>query len=117
MLSRLLDRLWGPKTRRRELWDGPTYGWIHAEDGITQVELSLYRVTTGRPRGGPQPEVSWVVDWATDLANETFAPIKGADLPVTEDAVRYATWDILACVLLRHEMALNPGRYGLPEPA
>ncbi|WP_336214429.1 hypothetical protein [Nonomuraea sp. LPB2021202275-12-8] len=117
MLSRLLDRLWGPKTRRRDLHDGPTYGWIQTDDGITQVLLSLYRVTIGRPRGPRRPVVAWEVEWAMDLANEAFAPVTGAALPVTEDAVRFGTWDILACTLLRHEIALNPARYGLPEAA
>ncbi|MEU4574676.1 hypothetical protein [Nonomuraea sp. NPDC023979] len=107
--------MWGPKTRRRDLHDGPTYGWIHTDTGITQVQLSLFRVTTGRSRGGRRPEVSWVVDWEGDLSNERFAPIKGTDLPVTPEAVANGTWDILACVLLRHEMSLNPDRYGLPE--
>ncbi|MEV4806788.1 hypothetical protein AB0K18_42910 [Nonomuraea sp. NPDC049421] len=117
MIARLLDRLWGPVETRRELHDGPTYGWIHTNDGVTQVLLTLYRVTSRRPRGGRRQVTSWEVEWETDLATETFAPIKGDALPVSEDAVRWGTWDILACVLLRHEMSLNPARYGLPEAA
>ncbi|MEU1883402.1 hypothetical protein ABZ470_39365 [Streptosporangium sp. NPDC020072] len=108
----LADRIWGPPQMSRDHHDGPTYGWIHLRDGLCQVQLTLYRVTTTRPRSR-RTRISWEVDWETDLDNPTFAPIPGDALPVTEDAVRNGTWDLLACVLLRHELYLNPERYGL----
>lgn len=114
MFSALLDRLWGPKQTERVLEDGPCFGWVHLTNGITQVQLALYRVTTARPRGG-RAHVSWNVEWETDLDNELVAPIKGDPVPVPEDAVRHGTWDLLACVLIRHEMYLNPGRYGIDQ--
>ncbi|SDI43733.1 hypothetical protein [Nonomuraea jiangxiensis] len=101
-----------PEHRRRELVHGPSYGWIHHDNGITQVELSLYRITTGRPCLGRQPEVTWVVDWRANLTDEAFAPITGDGRPVTEDAVRSGTWDVLACTLLRNEFAFHAQRYG-----
>lgn len=116
MFAGLLDRVLGPALTSRTLADGPTYGWVHLDAGICQVELTLYRVTTARARRR-RSTVAWEVEWAADLTNERHAPITGGAVPVPEDAVVHGAWDVLACVLLRHEIALNPARYGLGEAA
>ncbi|MFG1947168.1 hypothetical protein [Nonomuraea sp. NPDC048826] len=100
MFSALLDRLWGPKATHRVIEDGPCFGWVHLPHGIAQVQLALYQVTTARPRGG-RKTVTWEVEWATDLDNPQWAPIKGDPVPVPKDAVENAAWDVLACVLIR----------------